>query len=293
MIIRRVIQNIQPRMISSLSSIASGLGDKKVFTPLENFGKIDANKSSLKDKIITDKGLKKYMSDIYVKSGGGFGASLGIGVTAPVLLSSLPISGSLLVGGWVANIGLSFYSIYKMSKLNTRTIEKEDGFYEENNQDKERWYKIFCLSNGLMIAPIVGITLATNPVVIPLATVATLSTFGGATYAALKQTDTNLVSYQGPLIGCVWGLIGTGVFQMFAAMMGYTSIANTMDIMTSLASVGVFTALVAVDTQVAIEDYGNKKLDSINVSTQLLLDATNLFIDFIKLLNRLTGNNDD
>ncbi len=293
MFLRRAVQNVRQRNLASLTTINSAIVPQ--VSSLQNFTKIDleANKHTLHNKIMTDKGLKKYMKDIYFKSGVGFATSLGISASVPIVLSTLPLSPGLLISGYVANVGLSFYSIYKMSKYNSKTIEKDDGLYELTDDNKEFWYKTFCISNGITIAPLVGLTLMTNPVAIPLATVATLSTFGGATYAALKQTDTNLVQYQGPLIGCLWGLIGTGIAEMIAISMGYSSLANSMDIFASVASVGVFTALVAVDTQKAIDDYNQKVLDSTNVCVELLLDATNLFIDFIKLLNRLTGKDDD
>jgi FtsH-binding integral membrane protein len=266
-------------------------------TTIENISKINNTqfdtslKPKLYEKIMIDKGLKKYMKDIYVKSGLGFGSSLLIGGSVPILFSAVPLSAPIFIGGWFANIGLSFYSIYKMSKYKTITISKEDGLYEEINQKKEFWYKTFCVSNGLMISPLVGMTLVMNPVAIPLATVASLTTFAGASYAALKQTDTNLVKFEGPLIGCVWGLIGTGIAELIAISMGYSSLANTMDLFATIGSVGVFTALIAVDTQKAIDDYSSKELDSLKVCTELVLDITNLFIDFVKLLNRF--KNDD
>lgn len=177
-----------------------------------------------------------------------------------------------------------------MGKLQTKTFAKEDGLYEEKNDAKELWYKLFSISNGISLAPLVGITLATNPVVIPIATAVTVGTFGGASYVALNQKDMNLVKYQGPLIGGVVGLIGASLVQLGAIYMGYGSYASQLDLLTTGASTVIFTGLVAADTQVAIKDYEEKKLDSINVCTELLLDATNLFIDFIKIFSHIIKN---
>jgi len=58
------------------------------------------------------------------------------------------------------------------------------------------------------------------------------------------------------------------------------------------ASTVIFTGLIAADTQKAIQDYSNKTLDSIKVSVELLLDATNLFIDILKILIKLNEKKD-
>ena len=244
-------------------------------------------------KINEDKGLKKYMRDIYFKSGTGFTTSLVTSMAVPLALAHIPLSATAVGGLYLANVGFSFYSIYKMGGMTTNTITKDDGLYEEKNEDKELWYKLFSVSNGITLAPLVGITLATNPVVIPIATAVTIGTFGGASYAALRQKDMTMVKYQGPLLGGVCGLIGASVVQLGASYFGYHTVASDLDIIATGASTVIFTGLVVADTQAAIKDYEEKKLDSINVCTELLLDATNLLIDFIKIFSRVTGNKND
>jgi len=51
-----------------------------------------------------------------------------------------------------------------------------------------------------------------------------------------------------------------------------------------------FTGLVAADTQLAIKGYKEKALDSINTSIELLLDATNILIDMIKIFSEVSKN---
>ena len=54
----------------------------------------------------------------------------------------------------------------------------------------------------------------------------------------------------------------------------------------------IFTGLIAIDTQKAIEDYDNKQLDSVKIATELLLDAVNLLIDFVKISIEIIKNKD-
>jgi FtsH-binding integral membrane protein len=130
----------------------------------------------------------------------------------------------------------------------------------------------------------------TNPIILPIALSATATTFAGATFVALNQKDLNLVQYQGPLIGGVCGLIGSSLVQIIAHLCGFHTFGSTLDLITTGASVIIFSSLIAVDTQIAIQDYYDKKLDSIRASTSLLLDATNLLIDFIKIFSEISKN---
>lgn len=250
--------------------------------------KSDYKTPTLIDTINKDQGLRKYMKDIYLKSGLGFGTSLAVGSMIPFM----GLDPKIAMAGWIGNIGLSFYSIYKMASLETQTISKEGGYYEVENPNKEFWYKVFSISNGITIAPLIAVGMSTSPTIIPLALGATLGTFGTATWVALKQTNTNMVAYQAPLLSCVGGLIVSGLIQLGSLSLGYNNFASNLDMITTGASTLIFTGLIAVDTQKAIEDYSKRTLDSVKVAVELLLDATNLFIDIVKILIKLNEKKD-
>jgi FtsH-binding integral membrane protein len=185
---------------------------------------------------------------------------------------------------WLGNVGLGFYSMYKMGKINSIT---NSDMTEEIPAEKKMYYKIFSVSNGITITPIVLTSYAIDPMIFPIALTSTIATFGGATYYALKQTNLNAITWQAPLMGCVVGLIGTNLMTLIASYCGFTNFANTLDLGATVVSTVVFTGLIVADTQLAISNYKEKALDTIKTSTELLLNATNLFIDIIKLLIKL------
>ncbi len=84
----------------------------------------------------------------------------------------------------------------------------------------------------------------------------------------------------------------SGLVKLTAIGLGFSSFASNLDMISTAASTVIFTGLIAADTQKAIQDYSNKTLDSIKVSVELLLDATNLFIDILKILIKLNEKKD-
>lgn len=256
---------------------ANNIDDKYKVT---NFNKINQNEK-----------LKKYIGDVYKYSGYGFagslGASLGVSAISAGILTAMPTATIPLGIFWFGNVCYSFYSLFQIGKYNSETTKTLDEVIPEKKLTN---YKLFCISNGITIAPLVGLSFAINPVIVPLALSSTIGTFAGASYFALKQDNLNAITWQAPLMGCVTGLIGSGLVQIGASLAGYTTFAHQLDIITTLVSTGVFTGLIVADTQQAIQDFENKTLDSIKCSVNLLLDATNLFIDFIKIFTELTKN---
>jgi FtsH-binding integral membrane protein len=242
---------------------------------------------NISEKISQNNSLRKYIKDIYIKTGCGFTASLATSMVIPFVALTTEMPLSVMCGIWLGNVGFNFYSSHKMLQLETNTIEKEDGLYEEYNLKKERWYKVFCISNGIILSPVIGITMITNLIILPTALTATASTFAGATYVALNQKDLNLVQYQGPLIGGVWGLIGASLVPIGAHLCGFHTFGSTLDLIITGGSVIIFSSLIAVETQVAIKNYNDKQLDSIIVSLKLLLNASILLIDFINILEKI------
>lgn len=236
-----------------------------------------------------DNKLKEYITRIYKYSSVGFATSLSTSLIASVSLSTLTVTSSSdmlypLGALYIGNVALGFYSIYKMGKINS--ITKND-MSEEIPEDKKMYYKIFSVSNGITLTPLVLMSFAIEPLIFPIALTATLATFGGATYYALRQTNLDAIKWQAPLMGCVVGLIGTNIMTLIASLCGFTNFANTIDFGATIVSTGVFTGLIVADTQMAINDYKEKTLDTIKTSTELLLDATNLFIDIVKILIKL------
>jgi FtsH-binding integral membrane protein len=242
------------------------------------------------DKINNNSKLKLYIKDIYKYSGCGFGGSIASSlVFGGVAAGTFAVSGSIVptIGLWLGNVGFSFYSLYKISKF--KSITNND-LTEEIPFDKKKWYTMFSISNGITLAPAVYASFAISPMIFPLALTSTLGTFGGATYYALKQNNLDAIKWQAPLIGCVSGLICSSIVQIGASFMGFTQFAHGLDIISTLASTAVFTGLIIADTQKAIKDFEDKQLDSINTSVELLLDATNLLIDFIKIFTEISKN---
>lgn len=254
------------------------------------FGK-DCGVYQAVSKPLSEAGLKKYMTDVYIKSGGGFLTTLAVGSSLPFIVPY--ISSSFIIPVYIGNFLFGFYSIYKMSSISILTLQNEDGLYEEENKNKNNknnWYKAFSVSNGITIGPLCAMAFGISPTIVPIAAASTLGVFGAATAYALSHPDVKLTKYQAPLIGCVGGLIASGLIQITGSLLGYTDFAHSLNLLSTGVSTLIFTGLIAVDTQKAIEDYDNKQLDSVKIATELLLDAVNLFIDFVKILIELTKN---
>lgn len=267
--------------------------DKNQIHNSEYLNKLKKNESFL-EQIDKNTGLRNYLTNVYKKSGCGFATSLGVGTIAPVMVFGLGLA-PIVPALWIANIPFSFYSIYKITKLETNTLVINDMLVEKENNEKTKWFNLFSLSNGLMISPAIFYSWTISPYIMPIALACTGGVFAASTLYALKKTDLSLVGLQGPLIGCVGGLICAGLVQLCMQGFGYHNMAWSLSLGTSVISTGIFSALIAVDTQLAIKSYEEQKLDSTGVALNVLLDATNLFLDLLKIIGEISKNfnNDD
>ena len=264
--------------------------------PLEVLNDKDKVNYELKEthleSIDTNYGLRNYMKNVYKYSGLGFGTTLVVGSAVPLIIGTIPTILPYAIPVWIGNICFSFYSLNKISKIrslvNTHKDKKGKEFYtEEIDSDKKLWYNLFSISNGITISPALGAAMALSPTILPTAIIGTFGVFGGATMYALNKKDFNAASWQAPLIGCVTGLIGASLVQIGFGLAGNHQIFHIMDMGITGVSLLTFTGLVAADTQNAIKSYYDKTLDSINTSVELLLDATNILLDLIKVLSEI------
>ena len=249
------------------------------------------------ENIDRNEGLRNYMKNIYKSSGFGFGTTLVVGSTLPLALYFAPALTTVAIPLYIGNVCFGFYSIFKITKMRSSTQEYKNGkeihYKEIIPENKKLWYNLFSISNGITISPLLGAAHLLSPVILPTAVVGTLGIFAGSSLYALNKKDFNAASWQAPLMGCVTGLIGASLVQIGFGLAGNYQIFSMMDMGITGVSLLTFTGLVAADTQNAIKSYGDKQLDSINSSLELLLDATNLLIDMIKIISEIMKNAKD
>jgi len=249
--------------------------------------KMQGKKVTLMDQIDKNAGLRDYLTNIYKKSGYGFGVSLCVGTVAPLAVMSMGIA-SVAPALWIANVPFGFYSIYKLTKLKSETINKDNKLTEKEDPEKNNWYNLFSISNGITISPAIFYSFAISPTVMPIALACTGGVFAASTMYALKKKNLSLVQYQGPLVGCVGGLICSGLVQLLMMALGYHNASWMLGMGTTVLSTGIFSALIAVDTHMAIKSYEDKQLDSVGIALNILLDVTNLFLDLLRIIGELT-----
>ena len=285
----RNIQNI--RNIHNINNIKTILRPVQTFRKFNTTNKenklyeIDVNndKNTHINNIKRNEKLNKYITDVYKYTGVGFATTLGVSVGSSALIPFVLIP-QIMPVVWIGGFGTSLYSIYKMSKIPSIT---NSDMTEDIPEEKKKYYTMFSISNGITLTPIVFLSFVINPSIFPIALTSTIATFGGATYFALKQSNLDSIKMEAPLMGGVCGLIGTNLVVLGAGYCGFIKFADTLDLIATFASVGIFTGLIVVDTQKAIQSFNNRTLDTIKSSTEMVLDMTNLLVDFIKLLIRL------
>ena len=76
---------------------------------------------------------------------------------------------------------------------------------------------------------------------------------------------------------------------------GYGNSAIGLGLATSVVGSGIFSALIAVDTHLAIKSYRDGELDSTGIALNVLLDVTNLFLDLLRIIGEISKgfNNND
>lgn len=123
---------------------------------------------------------------------------------------------------------------------------------------------------GSSLGPIVGASLAMDPLLLPMALGASGGIFAGATVFSLMAPEGKMLSLGGPLFGGLLVLVGCGVLGMFYPH----PVLHSISLYGGLA---LFTVYVAYDTQVILDDYKNGMEDAVQHSLQLFLDFVNIF----------------
>ena len=113
-------------------------------------------------------------------------------------------------------------------------------------------------------------SLAMDPLLLPMALGASGGIFAGATAFSLFAPEGRMLSLGGPLFGGLMVLVGAGLLGMFYPHPVLQSISL-------YGGLALFTVYVAYDTQMVLDDYKNGEADAVQHSLQLFLNFVNIF----------------
>jgi len=170
--------------------------------------------------------------------------SMGLPITSP---------GFCMFGGIIATIG-GFFGTFKTQPEYISYQEKGENVIKAVNSPLRLGLFGLGISGlGLSASPFFMYLAASNPTILPAAIGISSAIFGSASVYALMQPKGSLLSWGSSLRGALFGIIGLQLAGMLTGMvMGpnlFTHICHRADTFIGL---GVFSALVAYDTHVAI-----------------------------------------
>ncbi len=143
------------------------------------------------------------------------------------------------------------------------------------------------LGLGLSAAPLFMMAQAVSPTILPSAIGITTAIFGGASLIAYNMPKDKMLSYGRLFMGSLIGLIGLQVVGLLSAVfMGPNALSTILFSANNYLGIGLFSALIAYDTHVAIKMYEMKEADHLGMATQFLLDFWNILIRLVSIFTR-------
>lgn len=267
------------------------------------------DKSQLPYTDIIDKnfGLKQFIKQTYMWTGLGITSSLGlslvgsywpqiVGTTSPgVFLGGCAV---LSIGGAIG-VGMGKYRIHRQLVKIKNSDSNQLGFsksnqveimYSTNSPLRTLSYGALLTGNGLMCIPL--FTVFPNAVV--PAFIASASVFGGSTWFAIRAKPGELDAWSPVLYGGLSGLVGVSLLGLGSQMFfGHNWFGDMTHMISLYGGIPLFTGLIAVDTQKAIEKYQAGEPDHLGCSTELYLDFMNLFVRFVEIIAKLQKASND
>lgn len=158
--------------------------------------------------------------------------------------------------GFVLTLG-GFISTSYMKPVNVvENINGVEIFKTINSPLRVGLYGVGVVGLGLGAAPLFMMVNAMSPGVIPSALGITTAVFGGASLLAYNMPKDKMLGYGGVLMGGLLGLIGLQLIGLLSAVItGPNLFAKLLFDVNNYIGIGLFSALIAYDTHVAIKMY--------------------------------------
>lgn len=133
----------------------------------------------------------------------------------------------------------------------------------------------FFFMKGMMIAPLIAMS---TPSIILAAGLATAGIAAGMMAFALSKPQGALLSWGGPLMAGMFGLLFCSIGGMLMGGLG-----STMFWITTVGSLGLFSAFVAYDIQSAIQQYKEGHADHLGHALNMYINLMNIFQSLLVL----------
>ena len=143
------------------------------------------------------------------------------------------------------------------------------------------------LGLGLGASPLFMMAQAMSPAIMPTALGITTAIFGGASLAAYSMPKDKMLGYGRLLSGSLLGLIGLQLVGLLTTMaIGPNAFSSFLFTADNYIGIGLFSALIAYDTHVAIKMYEMREADHLGMAVQFLLDFWNILIRVVSIFTK-------
>lgn len=294
-ILRRT-RPIEPGGIKTFSTF--NFSSNKEYEKVELLEKSQINCS---DVIDSNYGLKQFIKRTYKWTGLGITSSLGLSLAGsyfPQLYASTSPgvflgSCALLSIGGAIGVVMGKYKIHRQlvnlkgdnsNKLYFNKPDQVEILYSTNSTIRTLSYGSVLVGNGLLCIPLFVML----PNAVLPAFIASASVFGGSTWYAMKSKPGELDSWTPVLYGGLSGMVGVSLLGLGSQLFfGHNWFGDMTHMISLYGGIPLFTGLIAVDTQKAIEKYQQGEPDHLGCSTELYLDFINLFVRFVEIISKL------
>jgi FtsH-binding integral membrane protein len=183
---------------------------------------------------------------------GALGSSY-VFMSIPYILANM---GTCSIVGAIMTLG-GLISVNMMKPKNI--VENVNGveiFKTINSPLRVGLYTTGIIGLGLGATPLFLMAQMANPTIIPTALGLTSAIFGGASLVAYNMPKDKMLGYGGVLTGSLLGLIGLQLVGLLStAFMGPNAFSSLLFSANNYIGIGLFTALIAFDTHLAIKMY--------------------------------------
>jgi FtsH-binding integral membrane protein len=227
-------------------------------------------------------GAVQFLQKVYRTTGMG----IFTGLMSAQCISSFGIAEQFPL--WTIGIGIAgtFGLIYGLSKIKYQVKENQFG-HLESVQPFERVasYYSLCFSMGAIISPMVSIIHSVSPTIFPLSiALSSLTMLGASAYAYFKPHNA-LSLWQGPLMGCLSGMVGMGIISLASMLiLGPNAFSNMWMQVDTYGGIILFSLLTSHETYAAVKQYEEKDPDHIHCAVGLFLNFMNILIRFMEIL---------